>query len=88
MNQGTKGGDSGLDDYKYETYDVEDELDFMRGIERLPGQAASFGSERDAPARREPRRFSLKNERTNEPYEPPRTTANHREPPLCTAYVR
>lgn len=29
LNQGTKGGDSGLDDYKYETYDVEDELDFM-----------------------------------------------------------
>ena len=29
LNKGTKGGDSGLDDYKYDTYDVEDELDFM-----------------------------------------------------------
>jgi len=29
LNKGTKGGDSGLDDYKYESYDVEDEMDFM-----------------------------------------------------------
>lgn len=29
LNQGTKGGDSGLEDYKYSNYSVDDEYDFM-----------------------------------------------------------
>jgi translation initiation factor 3 subunit J len=29
LNQGTKGGDDGLSDYKYSNYSVDDEYDFM-----------------------------------------------------------
>ena len=29
LNTGTKGGDSGLEDYKYSNYSVDDDYDFM-----------------------------------------------------------